>query len=77
MPQDIMYVRNIKYDTPIMLTLIFKKEIKYDTNEAMEETETGLQAHRGDLWLPRGRWGRERDDWVSGVRKCSLANYYI
>ena len=70
-------MRNIKYDTPIMLTLIFKREIKYDTNEAMEETETGLQAHRGDPRLPRGRWVRERGDWVSGVRKYSLANYYV
>ena len=60
-----------------MLTLIFKKEIKYDTNETMEETETGLQAHRGDPRLPRGRWVREKGDWVSGVRKCSLANYYV
>ena len=43
-----------------MLTWIFKKEIKYDTNEAIEETETDPEAYRRDLWLPRvgGQGGR-------------------
>ena len=42
--------------------ITYMQNLKYDTNEAMYETETDSQTQRTDLWLPRGRvgWGRDR-----------------
>ena len=35
--------------------------VKHDTNEPIYKTETDLQTQGSDLWLPKGRVGRERD----------------
>ena len=49
-------------------------DLKHDTNELTYETETDSQTQRTDLWLPRGRGGRE--GWI-GIWGLSDASYYI
>ena len=47
--------------------------LKYDTNEPIDRTETDSRAYRTDLWLTRGR-GRERDGLGLGLvdANCSI-----
>ena len=33
--------------------------LKYDTNELIYKTETDSQTQKTNLWLPKGKWGRE------------------
>ena len=35
--------------------------LKYSTNEPIYKTEIDSQTQSTDLWLPRGRGGRDRD----------------
>ena len=44
-----------------MISLIFGKLfLKNDTNELISKTETVLQILKINLWLPKGKQGRER-----------------
>ena len=45
--------------------------LKYDTNEAIYETETDSQTERTDLWLPLG----EGRDGVGGWRLADVSFY--
>ena len=47
------------------------QNLKYNTNEHIDETETDSQTQRTDLWLPRG-WGREGVGF--GISRCKLAH---
>ena len=55
--------RQIPYD----ITYIWN--LKYDTNEHTYETEIDTQTQRIDLWMPRGRGGK---DWKFGISRCKL-----
>ena len=44
------------------------RNLKYDTNELIYKTETGLRTLRTDLWLPKGGGGgMEREP---GISRC-------
>ena len=46
------------------------RNLKYDTNELIYETET--DSERTDLWLPRGRMSGGGMDWELGISRCKL-----
>ena len=46
--------REISYDITCMWNL------KYDTNELTYKTETDSQTYETNLWLPKGKGGREK-----------------
>ena len=48
------------------------RNLKYDTNELIYETEADSQTYRTELWLLRGRGGCRKMDWKFGVSKCKL-----
>ena len=35
--------------------------LKNDTNDLIYETEIDSQSYRTELWLPKGKWGWDRD----------------
>ena len=55
--------RKIPYDNTYM------RNLKYDTNELIYETDS--QTQRIDLWLPRWGGGGGKD-WELGVSRCKL-----
>ena len=50
------------------------RNLKYDTNDLIYETETDSQTQIGDLWLPMGR-GMEKG--MIGIFELGNTNYYI
>ena len=50
------------------------RNLKYDTNDLIYETETDSQTQIGDLWLPIGR-GMEKG--MIGIFELGNTNYYI
>ena len=46
--------------------------LKYDTNELINKSETDSQTERTDLWLPRGRVCGGGKDWEFGISRCEL-----
>ena len=50
------------------------RNLKYDTNDLIYETETDSQTQKGDLWLPMGK-GMEKG--MIGIFELGNTNYYI
>ena len=55
-------------------TITYMQNLKYDTNEHVQEIETDSLTWRTDLWLPRG--GMVGDRWVGSLGLADT-NYYI
>ena len=50
------------------------RNLKYDTNELIGETETHSHTQTTNLWLPRGR--KMGEGWIGNLG-LEDANYYI
>ena len=69
---EIMIVSEVSQKEKDHITYMWN--IKYDTDELIQETEIDSQTQRADLWLPRERGAGE--DWI-GSLGLTDANSYI
>ena len=40
--------------------ITYMLNLKNDTNELIYKTEIDSEAQKTDLWLPKGKWGRDK-----------------
>ena len=59
MDLEIIKLSRSEREREILYDIIYMRNLKYDTNELIYETETDSQAERTDVWLPRWRGVRE------------------
>ena len=48
--------------TKINMIITYTWNLKIDTNELINKTEMDSQAQKTNLWLPKGKGGRGRDE---------------